>query len=315
MPSEYLVTIYKFLPILIMISIGNIMRKLDFLDRDAVDVLKKIVVNVGLPALLLVSFSTVSFEMHYLGIFLFIFLFCLAFFFVGKGFRKILSINSPYFPFLVTGFEAGMLGVPIYSTVFGKGELFKFAILDFGHEVFIFLIFVALLMRVGKREAEMESPIKRLLKTPPIIGVLLGLLIGTLGIFKGVPEHHFISVIKSTLEYFGALVVPLICLVIGHEMGFSKRGLKKAVSTTFLRIFIMLVIALLLGGYIMSGLFGMGEGFEIAFVTLVVLPPPFVIPIFMESDDPDEREYVSNTLSFHTTVTLITYILLLLFWF
>lgn len=42
-------------------------------------------------------------------------------------------------------------------------------------------------------------------------------------------------------------------------------------------------------------------------MTMVVLPPPFVIPLYMQRADQDDRTYVVNTLSLSTLVTLFAF--------
>jgi hypothetical protein len=44
-------------------------------------------------------------------------------------------------------------------------------------------------------------------------------------------------------------------------------------------------------------------------MTMFVLPPPFVIPIFMSNTSYDEQAYVVNTLSLATLVTLAAFTL------
>ena len=44
-------------------------------------------------------------------------------------------------------------------------------------------------------------------------------------------------------------------------------------------------------------------------MTMAILPPPFVIPLFMGSrpEDEGERDYVADTLSLATVVTLVAF--------
>ena len=44
-----------------------------------------------------------------------------------------------------------------------------------------------------------------------------------------------------------------------------------------------------------------------AVMTMVVLPPPFVIPLYMQRAGQDDRTYVVNTLSLSTLVTLFAF--------
>lgn len=313
MDSQYLIITYKVLPVIFLIIGGKILNHLDFLSTGAVDEVKKIVVNIGLPALLFTAFSSVKFQPRYLAVFALMFGLSGGLFLTGKVIASLFNFESRVFPFLMTGFEAGMLGYPIFQATFGESELFKFAIVDFGQVTFVFLVFVPLLIRMAQKESEKESPVLMFLKSPPVIGILLGLLFGTLGVFEGVSEGEFTNVILNTLNYLGALVVPLICLVIGYELQFNPKGLKKALLITAIRLMILVALGVALGGFIFSGLLNFGHTFVLAFVTMLVLPPPFVTPIFLEARDEEEKQVVLNTLSIHTVATLVVYIPLIMF--
>jgi malate permease and related proteins len=52
---------------------------------------------------------------------------------------------------------------------------------------------------------------------------------------------------------------------------------------------------------------GLDRGFQAAVLTMVVLPPPFVIPLYLQRADQDDRTYVVNTLSLSTLVTLFAF--------
>ncbi len=313
MDSQYLLITYKVLPVIFLIIGGKLLDRLDFLSPGAVDEVKKIVVNIGLPALLFTAFSSVKFQPKYLAVFALMFGLSAGLFFLGKLIINLFNIESRIFPFLMTGFEAGMLGYPIFQATFGKDQLFKFAIVDFGQVTFVFLVLVSLLIRMSQEKGEKESPVLMFLKSPPVIGILFGLLFGTLGVFEGVSEGQFTNVILTTLNYLGALVVPLICLVIGYELQFNPNGLKKALLTTAIRLTVLIVIGVALGGFIFVNLLGFDHTFVLAFVTMLVLPPPFVTPIFLTPRDEEEKQFVLNTLSIHTVATLVVYIPLIIF--
>jgi hypothetical protein len=45
---------------------------------------------------------------------------------------------------------------------------------------------------------------------------------------------------------------------------------------------------------------------------MFVLPPPFIIPLFMEGQSADSQDYVSNTLSLGTLLTLAAFVVVVL---
>ena len=312
MDPQYLTITYKILPVILLIAGGKLLDQFDFLSSVTVEGVQKIVVNIGLPALLFTAFSSVRFQPKYLAVFAFMFGLSTGLVFLGKLTVRLFNLETRVLPFLITGFEAGMLGYPIFQATFGKSELFRFAIVDFGQVTFVFLVLVPMLIRMSQEGRGEESSVKLFLKSPPVIGILFGLLFGTLGVFDGVSEGEFLNVILTTLNYLGALVVPLICIVIGYELQFNPNGLKKAVATTVARIVIAGLFAVFLGELFFVRVLGFGHTFVLAFATMLILPPPFVTPIFLDARDEKEKQLVLNTLSVHTIATLLAYVPLMI---
>ena len=60
--------------------------------------------------------------------------------------RRRLNVPHPYFPFLMTGFEYGMLGVSLFGSAYGLENIGYIAVADLGHELFIWFVFLALLL-------------------------------------------------------------------------------------------------------------------------------------------------------------------------
>jgi len=74
-----------------------------------------------------------------------------------------------------------------------------------------------------------------------------------------------------------------------------------------IRLAILIPLALILNAVIIRGLLGLERPFEIALFTLLVMPPPFIIPLYMRQDMPDEKRYVNNVLMVYTAFSLIIF--------
>jgi hypothetical protein len=55
----------------------------------------------------------------------------------------------------MTGFESGMLGISLFGSAYGLSQVGYFAVVDLGHELFIWFFFLALLL--AKRDG-IRSP-------------------------------------------------------------------------------------------------------------------------------------------------------------
>jgi hypothetical protein len=61
--------------------------------------------------------------------------------------------------------------------------------------------------------------------------------------------------------------------------------------------------------FVVRGVLGLDPLFAAAVMTMAILPPPFVIPLYMGSHGGDEaeRDYVADTLSLATVATLVAF--------
>ena len=310
--NNYIETIAMVSPIFILIIIGYVLKKTGMLNDTVVAGIKKLVINIGLPSTIFLAFASVELEPTYLLVFLIVFGICAGMLAVGYWLKSILKIESPYFPALLTGFEVGMMGYSMYSVAFGSDTIYKVAVVDFGQVTFVFLVVATILLRIRDGKSASYNPIVSFLKSPPIIGVLTGIIASLLGLNKLSESNLFFSAAFETVRYLASLVVPLILLTIGYDLRLTKKGIKEAATTVFLRTLFLLPIALLGARFLISGLLGLDKGFEIAFITIMILPAPFVIPIFTRADDRQSNEYIANTLSLNVLVTLTVYVILLI---
>lgn len=305
--------IAKVLPILFLLGLGYWIQRRSFLPKSTIEDFKKVIVTFALPAVLFISFLNLELKAAYLAVFFLIFFLCVLLFALGIGLQRIFKIRWAYFPFLMTGFEYGMLGVSLYATIYGIESIGNIAVFDLGHEIFIWFVFLALLLR--KRQGRSQSPLqlaKSFLESPVILGILAGLLLNLLGLKAFMESFPVTSAILSTFNYLGSLTVPLILIVVGYGIQLKPSGLKDALPVVLVRLTILIPLALLLNAVVTRGLLGLGVTSEVALFTLLVLPPPFIIPLYVSSDLPEEEnEYINNVLTLHTLASVFVYIIYL----
>jgi predicted permease len=72
--------------------------------------MKKLVLNVTLPAVLFLAFSRVNLEARHLLIVGIVFSMCVVALIMGQWIHPLVRVESLYFPTLMTGFEDSMMG-------------------------------------------------------------------------------------------------------------------------------------------------------------------------------------------------------------
>ena len=287
------------LPVFLALSMGMLCRKIGFLTRDGVDTLKKVVINLTLPAVLINAFATAEYNASSLVIPAVIFALCCVALGLGYLIIRISGMKSRLAPFLATGFEAGMIGYALFSLLFKDQSISSFAILDIGHTLFVFTLFKILLS--GK--TDLKAIGKDMVTTPILWAVLIGVLLGATGLYGTMQASGTSGILDSVTSFVSAPTAMIILLTIGYDLVPKDIPWKKTMGLIAMRVVVMAVLyglIVLLNRTVLGGVI-----FEGAALLLVMLPPPYVIPVF--ADEPAERVQISTALSALTLVTIIAF--------
>lgn len=287
------------LPVLAALALGVLCRKLIFLTRDGVDTLKKVVVNLTLPAVVFAAFATAEYSLQTIAIPVLVFLLCCLGLVLGRLLARLLRLPGRVTPYLAAGFEAGMLGYALFALLFPQASSARFAILDLGQTLFVFTLYKALLSG-GK---ETKSLWKDIVNTPILWGAFAGLLVGATGLFAWMTRNGSAAVVTSLTDFLSAPTGMMILLAVGYDLDFAQIRWRETARFVVLRLAAMAIlfaVLLLVNRTLLHGII-----FEGAALLLFILPPPYVLPIF--ADEPSQRAQISSALSALTVVTLLLF--------
>ena len=287
------------LPVLAALALGVLCRKLIFLTRDGVDTLKKVVVNLTLPAVVFAAFATAEYSLQTIAIPVLVFLLCCLGLVLGRLLARLLRLPGRVTPYLAGGFEAGMLGYALFALLFPQASSARFAILDLGQTLFVFTLYKALLSG-GK---ETKSLWKDIVNTPILWGAFAGLLVGATGLFAWMTRNGSAAVVTSLTDFLSAPTGMMILLAVGYDLDFAQIRWRETARFVVLRLAAMAIlfaVLLLVNRTLLHGII-----FEGAALLLFILPPPYVLPIF--ADEPSQRAQISSALSALTVVTLLLF--------
>lgn len=301
--------INQVLPILLLLSLGYWLNRRRFLLQTTVDELRKVVVNLALPSVLFVSFLNIELKPSYFVLFVVMFLLCILLFLLGNLLRRRLGIRYAYMPYLTTGFEYGMLGISLFGAAYGLEKIGYIAVIDLGHEIFIWFVFLPLLL-VKRDGAQNPGEIfKSFLSSPVVVAILTSILFNLLGWRELLYQMPFTGALMSTFGFLGSLTVPLILLIVGYGIKINREGLKDALLVVFIRLGILIPLALVLNLFLLRDVLQLEGFFQAALFTLLILPPPFIIPLYSSSSlDASEKQYVNNVLVLHTIISVALFI-------
>lgn len=284
------------LPVFLALGVGVFARRKQFLTRDSIDAMKKLVINITLPFVLLSAFASADYNTAALVLPTMVFLLCCVALALGFAILRLCKVKSRLAPFLASGFEAGMLGYSLFALLFPKHSVSTFAVLDLGQTLFVFTLFKILLS--GKTDFR---AIARDMVTSPILwAVFAGVMLGATGLYRA---EYVGSLLDATCSFLSAPTGMVILLTVGYDLVLGEIPWKKTVGYIAMRLGVMAVILavmVLLNRTVLGGMM-----FEGAALLMVILPPPYVIPVF--ADEPSERVSISSALSAMTVVSLVLF--------
>jgi hypothetical protein len=274
-----------------------------------------LVASVTLTALLFTAFARLALAPEFFLLAAVIFLSCGVLALVGRAIAAAAHFPRPSTTLLFQGFEAGMLGYALFVSFYGAQEVPSFATADLGQVLYVFTVLMAQLLSGEDSRAPRPADLaRRLVSSPMIVAIAMGLLSSAL-----VPRAAGLpwaadGFLAPTFAAIGSLTTPLVCLVVGYglkdafgrspattgerDAPASARGNGAAVLAVVL---IWLAAAGALVAFVVPAL-GFPRIQSAAVLSLFLLPPPFVIPVFRTRSA--DAAFVSSVLSLHTVFSL-----------
>ncbi|MBI9101525.1 MAG: hypothetical protein JEY99_03845 [Spirochaetales bacterium] len=303
----------RFFPIFALLLIGFALRKTGILKEEVIGGLKKITVTVGLPSVLFMSFLTMEIQTSYLLLFGATFLVCFLLYGTGVLLSKLGICRYPLSPFFFTGFEFGMVGVALFTSLFGHENLHYILLIGLSHELFIWFFYVPLLESKNKGQVHLGAIIKSFFKSPLIIAILSALILNISGIYARIDTNPLSQAVLASTQILSGIVTPLILLTIGAMLSFKHISWKSAVHLIGLRLLVVAIFGTLLALFTARFVMEINQIMLYAFIIFFLLPPPFIIPVFLGEKYKKENVFYNNLLVLYTPITLVLLMIIMFF--
>lgn len=295
--------ISKALPIILLTIIGLVIRKYDIISQKTVDGIKNLIVKVCLPMTLFLIFLNMELKKEHLWLILaMMFLFCL-FYLGGAAFNEVSKEKNKFSQFFCTGFSFGLVGVPLFTIVFGAENLGLYSIMGLSHEMFVWFIYYPVLAIKMDQNNNLGSTVAGVLKSPLNISIALGVLLNLLGLKVMFYGNQIGMGVINTLEYLSSVNAPLILICIGYGMNLDKSYIKESTKLVLLRLFITFVVGYGFKIAVLDHLVTTNRDiFAYSFFALIVLPPLLSLPIFLSKYGEKKGEQLVNNATVQSTI-------------
>ncbi|MFW5728548.1 MAG: hypothetical protein ACOCYG_02705 [Spirochaetota bacterium] len=258
--------------------------------------------------MLFLAFLDMELEAAFLGLFATIAVVCFLLLGYGYLLRRILSVRHEYYPFLMTGFEFGMVGITLFGTAYGLSSVGYIAIVDLSHELFIWFVFATILTAKRDGVSSFTGTLKGFVTSPLIVAIVAALVLNLTGLGEWFRTMPVGVAVTETFDFLGGLLIPAILIIIGYGMRLSREGFREAIGVVVGRFVVLVPLAFFVSLVVVRRWLALEPAFEAAVFTFFVLPPPYIVPLFMRKDLTEERVYANNVLSVYTAISLVVFI-------
>jgi hypothetical protein len=235
------------LSIILMIALGYVLKRIDFLSVNEIDTINNIVIYILLPCMIFSAlYSADLSSISQLGILPFIILassFITGFFsyFILK--RLNLS-DKQLWSVLITVMIAntGFMGYPVSLGIYGHEGFLRAIFCDIATMfIFLFLSFVLVLKFGGS----VKSAVKKIALFPPLWAIIFGISLNLVNLPIG-------PVLDNTINYLGNGAIPLIMLSLGVSIDLQgiKRSKSMIIFTSIMKLLFFPFIAFLIVSFL-----------------------------------------------------------------
>ncbi|MFI3166629.1 MAG: AEC family transporter [Bacillota bacterium] len=282
-------------PIFFLIFVGISLRKSGGMTAEGNATLKKIVVDIMLPCLLIKTFMSAEYTISVLLIVVLIYCLFTAMIF---AFGKIVP-SHPMLKFIVTSFEVGMMGLVMFPLIFPAStavEISRIGILDIGQSLFIFTVYCILADTQTKQTP--KAVLVKIVTTRTVIALVIGVIFGIIGFADLCPNAN--TVLQAVCDMATAPIGAIVLISVGFELKFTKSTMKKALCYACIRFVVMALAGIFV--YYVIGLFAVREEYAMQILVLFTLPPTFLMPMLQKNEE--DRELCATTLSISILIFL-----------
>lgn len=295
-------------PVLIMLIIGMVCRKIKVLSQTGIDNIKKFITTFALPVSVFHAVGTATYNQSVLMV-LFIMMLVVVLGFV-LGFACKRFVKEPYrkyFPYLMTVYEGGMMAYPLYQSLMGAEKMSDIALVDVSCGIFAFGVYFGMLTMTdqGIRVSGKEL-LQNALKSPVFMALLIGLLVGATGLLVRFINTDAGPVYVAMKDMIAAPVSAMILLCVGYEFHLEKSSIGVCIQTVLFRFVIqasMLAVVLFL-----AVRFRFDKSMIMAIALYMMTIPSLCLSSFVK--DKTAGTYMSTTSSLYLIINLLAYVIL-----
>lgn len=233
-------------PIFVTILLGVLARKKNRMSEEANQGLQQFVMKFCLPCVLFNSCLTANFGTESLTAMVLVMPLILL---SSLWSFKIRKKKYPYhnLPQIFSSQETGMLGIPLFMTLFGTAQAYRMGILDVAQSVVAIPVIAILSADTGKNPSA-GYVIKKVFQSPLLLMSLLGLTLNLTGAMDVLDEIG--GIITETTGFLAQPVSAVILFCVGYNFSLGKGNRKHVFRICGLHFAVFGIFCVMIQGFL-----------------------------------------------------------------
>lgn len=234
------------IPIFVTIALGVLAKKKNMMSEEAGKGLQQFVMKFCLPCVLFNSCLTGNFGMESVTAMVLVLplvlLSSLWSFRTGKK-------RYPYhnLPQIFSAQETGMLGIPLFMTLFGTAHAYRMGVLDVAQSIVAIPVIAILSADTGKNPS-VRYTLKKVFQSPLLLMSLLGLTLNLTGAMNVLNGIGIGGVITETTGFLAQPVSAVILFCVGYNFSLGKGNRRHVFEICGLHFVIFAVFCAIIQG-------------------------------------------------------------------
>lgn len=234
------------MPIFVTILLGVLAKKKNVFSEEAANGLQKFVMTFCLPCVLFNSCLTGSFGMESITSMVAVIpLVFLSSFWAFKARKN----RYPYYnlPQLFSSQETGMLGIPLFITLFGTAHAYRMGVLDVAQGIVSIPIIAILSANTGKNPSA-GYVLKKVFQSPLLLMSVLGMVLNMTGAIHGLNAIGIGGIITEITEFIAQPISAVILFCVGYNFSLGKENYKHVLEICGIHLACFAVFCLIIQG-------------------------------------------------------------------
>lgn len=273
---------HQFVYSIIIIALGYLLKRFNFLKKEDGAAFSRIIFNLTLPCLLIVSFDSIRIELSLFYLIVISFIYGILMGFLGifayknenRKMRGMLAMMVP-------GFNIGLFAFPLVEGIWGAEGLKYFSMFDMGNSFIVFgvIYLIAGFYSGDKVKLNLKDIFSKMSKSFPLVTYIIVIILNLIHI-------HLPETVIHVSKLVSEANMPLSLLLLGYYLNFTveKRYLKRIGKYLALR-YIVGVCA----GIVFFFLLPFGDMFKYTVFLGLLMPTSFSVLVYAVEYNYDEK--------------------------